>query len=183
LKAFAMKNTNAALPATNPMMDAAIDYSNRGWPVFPCDPSTKQPYTTKGFKDATTDVNQICDWWTRYPAAMVGLPTGTVSGLWVLDIDVKPDANGAIELAKLEAANGALPTTLTASTPSGGTHYYFRYAEGVKNRGALNRESTFAVKVGMSSRRVPSETMGAITTGTPTLKNLLSHQIGFWHLS
>src|SRR6266550_9614443 len=87
LKALAMRNVNAALAATNPTMDAAIEYAKRGWPVFPCNPSTKQPYTAKGFKDATTDVNQICDWWTRHPAAMVGLPTGTTSGFWALDID------------------------------------------------------------------------------------------------
>jgi hypothetical protein len=109
LKAFAMRNMNAALAATNPVMDAAIEYANRGWPVFPCNPSTKQPYTNNGFKDATTDINQICDWWTLHPAAMIGLPTGTVTGFWVLDIDLKPDANGATGLAKLEAANGVLP--------------------------------------------------------------------------
>jgi hypothetical protein len=122
---------------TNPIIGAAIEYANRGWPVFPCHPSTKQPYTAKGFKDATTDVNQISVWWNLHPTAMIGVPTGTASGLWVLDIDVKSNANGAIELAKLEAANGSLPSTLKVSTPSGGTHYYFKHTEGVKNRGGL----------------------------------------------
>jgi hypothetical protein len=132
-----MRNMNAALAATNPMMEAAIEYANRGWPVFPCNPSTKQPFTVKGFKDATTDINQICVWWTRHPSAMIGLPTGIASGFWALDIDVKPDANGATALAMLELTNGALPVTMTASTPSGGTHYYFKYTDGVKNRGGL----------------------------------------------
>jgi hypothetical protein len=122
---------------TNPIMDAAIEYANRGWPVFPCNPSTKQPYTAKGFNDSSTDVNQICDWWTRHPSAMIGVPTGAASGFWALDIDVKPDANGATALAKLEATNGILPTTPMVSTPSCGTHYYFKHQDGVKNRGGL----------------------------------------------
>jgi hypothetical protein len=127
----------AASQALNPIMDTALAYANQGWPVFPCNPATKQPYTLKGFKVATTDANQIIDWWSGYPKAMIGVPTGVASGIWVLDIDVKPDTNGAAELAKLERANGALPVTLTASTPSGGTHYYFQFDEGIRNRGSL----------------------------------------------
>jgi hypothetical protein len=121
----------------NSIMDAAINYANQSWPVFPCDPATKQPYTSKGFKAATTEASQIVDWWSKFPKAMIGVPTGAASGIWVLDIDVKPDADGAVELAKLEQAHGALPPTLTASTPSGGKHLYFRYTEGIKNRGSF----------------------------------------------
>ena len=64
-------------------------------------------------------------------------PTGAASGIWVLDIDVKPDANGAAELAKLEQIHGRLPKTLIVSTPSGGTHYYFQHTEGIGNRGRV----------------------------------------------
>ena len=65
-----------AQATTNRMMDSAIDCANRGWPVFPCNPSTKQPLTAKGFKDASIDINRIVDWWTRHPDAMIGVPTG-----------------------------------------------------------------------------------------------------------
>jgi hypothetical protein len=68
---------------------------------------------------------------------MIGMPTGAASGIWVLDIDVKPDANGAAELAKLEQIHGRLPKTLIVSTPSGGTHYYFQHTEGIGNRGRV----------------------------------------------
>jgi Bifunctional DNA primase/polymerase, N-terminal/AAA domain len=129
----------ASNPVTvsNPTLDAAIAYAERGWPVFPCDPATKQPYTSKGFKAATRDVRQISSWWARHPSAMIGVPTGVASGVWVLDIDMKSNANGAAALAKLEADNGVLPTTPKASTPSGGTHYYFKHQADVKNRGGL----------------------------------------------
>jgi hypothetical protein len=68
---------------------------------------------------------------------MIGIPTGAASGIWVLDIDMKSEADGAAQLAKLEQANGRLPTTMIASTPSGGTHYYFKYEEGIRNRGSF----------------------------------------------
>lgn len=60
--------------------------ANYGFPVFPCKPS-KQPYTTNGFKDATTSLDTIEEWWTRWPDALVGVPTGTASGLLVVDVD------------------------------------------------------------------------------------------------
>jgi hypothetical protein len=172
----------SAAVETNPILDAAIDYANRGLPVFPCDPSTKQPYTSKGFKDASTDVNQICAWWTRYPSAMIGLPTGAVSGFWALDIDVKADANGEIALAKLESANGDLPATPIASTPSGGRHYYFKHQAGV-NRGGLEPGIEFAATADMLLRRVLSKTMALITNGNTNPKNLPKRQRGFWSLS
>lgn len=118
-------------------LETALTYASQGWPVFPCDPATKQPYIRTGFKAATTDANQITAWWRQYPTAMVGLPTGAASGIWVLDIDLKPGANGAAELAKLEATHGNLPTTLIASTPSGGLHIYFSHVEGIRNRGSF----------------------------------------------
>lgn len=126
---------NSEQQPLNPKLGAALEYAKAGWPVFPCSPATKQPYTPNGFKAATTDTKQIIDWWSKYPYAMIGVPTGSASGVWVLDIDAKPDANGAVELAKLKQANGDLPTTLIASTPSGGLHYYFRHVDGIKNRG------------------------------------------------
>jgi hypothetical protein len=125
------------LHAFHPILNAAIEHANRGWPVFPCDSATKKPYTPNGFKDASTDVNQIMNWWSKYPNAMIGARTGAASGVWVLDIDVKQDANGPAELAKLEQTNGALPATLIASTPSGGKHYYFTHADGIRNRGSF----------------------------------------------
>jgi hypothetical protein len=116
---------------------AALEYAKSGWPVFPCNPTNKQPYTPKGFKDASTDPKQVAAWWSKHPNAMIGMPTGAASGVWVVDVDVKPNAKGAEELADLEKANGALPKTVVASTPSGGTHYYFGYVDGIGNRGGF----------------------------------------------
>lgn len=55
-------------------------------PVFPCG-KDKRPLTEHGFKDATTDEGRVRRWWTRFPDALIGVPTGSASGLLVIDID------------------------------------------------------------------------------------------------
>src|SRR5439155_25092554 len=79
-------------------LDAALQYSRRKWPVFPCHWTAerrKRPLIENGFHAAIIDSAQIRDWWGRWPNALIGVPTGPVSGFVVLDVDVKrPEANG-----------------------------------------------------------------------------------------
>lgn len=141
-------------PKTKTPLDVALDYAAQDWPVFPCrhaddeviDTNTgeievrakaKAPLTHNGFKSATADRQAVTAFWSRFPNAMIGIPTGEPIGAFVVDIDVKADINGFDWLREMEAKHGRLPDTLTANTASGGQHLYFRYVEGVRNRGAL----------------------------------------------
>lgn len=111
------------------ILNTALKYAEKGYPVFPCRPSNKRPYTRHGFKDATTDVQQIISWWKRWPNAMIGLATGKVSGIWALDLDMPKtpgEDSGEAYLEKLEEAYGKLPPTWTQETPSGGKHHFFK---------------------------------------------------------
>jgi putative DNA primase/helicase len=112
-------------PATP--LAAALAYTRRGWPVFPCHwqgGRRKRPLIEHGLHAATTGQVQICRWWTRWPAALIGLPTGKASGFVVLDIDTKdPAANGYDTLKALGRAT--LPDTPMVHTASGGLHAYF----------------------------------------------------------
>lgn len=108
----------------------------RGWPVFPC-AASKQPLTRRGFKDATTDETIIAAWSARWPDALVGLPTGEASGLFVLDVDRHGDADG---FATLEANGWPLPVTATHRTRSDGAHHLFQHVAGLRcNAGKLGR--------------------------------------------
>jgi hypothetical protein len=93
-------------------------------PVFPCEPAAKRPLTRNGHWDATTDPHAIGRWWRRWPSANVGVPTGKMSGVVVLDVDV--DDGGLESLAKLERAGAPAPTTAKARTGGGGIHIFFR---------------------------------------------------------
>jgi hypothetical protein len=110
------------------ILDAALHYARvLRLPVFPCNPDGKRPYTVHGFKDASREEAQIRSWWERFPDAMIGIPTGEVSGTWVLDIDVDPvkGVNGFPLWSELLARNGEVPATLTCITPRGGRHLFF----------------------------------------------------------
>lgn len=133
-----------ATPET-PMLELALDYAARGIPVFPCrevdseEGSAKQPYTSNGFRGATTRENIIRRWWKDHPNAAVGMPTGRASGIWVLDIDIKPDVDGLEAVRRLEQEHSPLPETRTVMTPSGGQHMLFKYVDGIGNRGRFDR--------------------------------------------
>src|SRR4051794_36967936 len=108
--------------------DAALKIAAKGKPVFPCKPN-KRPYTPNGFKDATTHPARVNAYWNRHQGAKIGMPTGTASGVFVIDVD-RLDALG--ELPR------ELPETLTIRTASGGLHFYFNHVAGITNqRGRL----------------------------------------------
>jgi len=145
-----MENNIQVFSGEDPMLDVALSYTARNWPVFPCRAAdeefvdedglieilaTKTPLTSNGFRGATLNERIVRELWRRNPGAMIGVPTGAPIGAWVLDID--PKHGGPDTLAALEAEHGALPATLTAETTSGGRHYFFKHKAGVRNRGAL----------------------------------------------
>jgi putative DNA primase/helicase len=122
---------------------AALQFTARGFCVFPCHPATKQPLVKSsvagqgGHKLATTDTAEISGWWRRYPKAMIGLPTGLNIGAFVVDIDAGvDDATGEIFsaeqiLSDLECELGCpLPATVSCTTPRGGLHLYFAVPAG-----------------------------------------------------
>lgn len=108
---------------SNALLDAALTYAARGWPVHPCR-ADKTPYAENGVIDATTDPAVIRGWWQAWPRANVAIDVGS-AGFMVLDLDPGHD------MAALEQAVGKLPNTLLrARTPRGGQHLFFALAEG-----------------------------------------------------
>jgi DNA-binding transcriptional ArsR family regulator len=129
------------------LLDAALWYARR-WkkPVFPlhsvdetdrcscggkpgCKPG-KHPRIPNGHHGATTDPDRIGRWWSQWPDANIGIPTGERSGILVLDID----DHGFTSLDALEEEHGQLPETLTVRTGGGGMHAYFEYPTGSELR-------------------------------------------------
>ena len=110
---------------TDGMLDAALVYAGRGWPVFPCQPGGKEPATRHGFRDASTDPGQIRSWWTRQPHANVAIATGA-PGPDVLDVDQHgPAGNGYAAYCELGVAGLLDQMLAVVATPRGGLHAYF----------------------------------------------------------
>jgi hypothetical protein len=101
-----------------------------GVPVFPCVPLGKRPACAHGFQEATTDVDQITEWWTTAPDCNLAVPTGLFFD--VIDVDGLEGANALEEWIDEQGEDPRLynPTVLT---PSGGYHVYVG-PTGVGNR-------------------------------------------------
>lgn len=94
-----------------------------------CDSPGKHPlapWTRYQHQHATPD--EITHWWRGWPQANVGVVTGRVSGIVVLDVD--PRAGGDEALRDLEAQYGPLPETPEVLTGGGGRHIYMAYPDG-----------------------------------------------------
>ena len=107
---------------------AALDYAKRGLAVFPLAERDKVPCIAGGFKNATTDPEQIAAFWKHRPNANIGIATGGMSGGLVVidcDYDEARGEDGMRTVRSFEAANGEFPDSACVSTPRGGEHLYF----------------------------------------------------------
>jgi hypothetical protein len=106
------------------MLAYAVEYAVNNWAVFPLKgkmPAIPTSLGGHGVLDATTDVDQVVDWWSgRHRGANIG--ARVPASMFVLDVD------DLAALADLEAEHGALPNTLTtiSGRAAGGKHMYFR---------------------------------------------------------
>lgn len=112
-------------PNTN--LRHALEYAELGWHVFPVN-KDKKPLTVNGFKDATVDQNAIRAFWANHPEANIGVATGSISGIIVLDVD--PSENNVEEvLWELVKLKGSFPQSVAAKSGGGGYHFYFRHPQ------------------------------------------------------
>jgi KaiC/GvpD/RAD55 family RecA-like ATPase len=111
------------MPST--ALDAALAYADRGWFVFPVQTApNKRPLCEGGFRSATTDHTTIVEWWTRWPAAQVGIDCGQ-SGIVCVDLDQKDAVNGADSWNVLEMDHGGANCGLCMKTPRGNGQQLF----------------------------------------------------------
>lgn len=121
-------NAPPQLPEDQLFGRVAMPYAKMGKPVFPCKPDTKAPMIEGGFKRATTERTIIAEWARQYQKAMVGMPTGKVSGVSVLDFDPMCGATP-------EQMLPGMPETRTHGTPNGGVHKLFKYTPDLRTIG------------------------------------------------
>ena len=110
---------------TSSVLRQALAFAASGWPVLPCLPGQKMPATTHGYRDATTDPDQITAWFGRHPDRNLAIATGA-PGPDVLDVDDHgPAGNGYPAFRQLQEAGLLDSATVYVRSPSGGLHAYF----------------------------------------------------------
>jgi hypothetical protein len=136
-----MKGIGMKLRMTNSLLRAALDYAERGIPVFPChhpannwqrgrwsslECSCQQlgclhpgehPLSQRWLEEATTDAARIERCWLRRPEANIGLATGVMFDV----LDVAGPAGQSYRFPQ-----GITPAGPVARTGSGRWHYFVR---------------------------------------------------------
>jgi Bifunctional DNA primase/polymerase, N-terminal len=94
------------------------------WRGAECSDPGKHPVLS-GWREAPISVGR---WWALGGAWNIGIETGAVSGIVVIDVDPRHD--GDQTLAELEPKHGSLPPTWRFLTGGGGEHVLFRHPGG-----------------------------------------------------
>lgn len=110
------------------LFEAALEYTRKGFYVFPLNPKGKKVTRMFGKISSSRDEKDIIRWWKELPYLNVGIATSKYNdGIFVIDVDVKEDVNGVIALKELTFKyNLAIPETAVAKSGSGGYHLYFK---------------------------------------------------------
>lgn len=112
-------------------LDAALTYASWGWRVLPVIPNDKRPATAHGVNDATSDQEQIRDWWTKNPDYNIGIAAGEASGIVVFDIDPRNGGDDSWDAFIKE--HGDTPDGAYQLTAGGGQHYIANWQDGIKS--------------------------------------------------
>jgi hypothetical protein len=106
------------------MLEEALKLHKQGLSIIPCGRDKRPLVSWLPFQERQAAEYEVREWWTKNPDANIAIVTGKLSGLTVIDCDSNDAAGHFRSIYKGE--------TVTVKTPRG-THYYFKYAEGVRN--------------------------------------------------
>ena len=111
----------------NPILQEALSLSDQGFSIIPVE--AKKPLVKWGEyqKKRSTD-SELRGWWKQWPDAGIGIVTGKISDLYVIDKDwYKLTPEGLLQAkAELHALVPEHTTTVKVKSPRGGEHMWFK---------------------------------------------------------
>lgn len=102
------------------LLNSALWYASQSMSIFPTGRDKRPLIKWEKYQKERATPEQIKEWWTKFPDANIGIVTGAISGIVVVDIDTE---EGHDEIQKYIPESLETPT---ANTPKGGQHLYFK---------------------------------------------------------
>lgn len=113
----------------NQILEHALYYAEKlEWSIIPIGKDKKPLIAWKKFQTEKASSEQIKEWFRYYEGMNIGVVTGGISNLTIIDIDPR---HGGSDEALREIK------TVKVKTGGGGWHYYFQYEQGIQNRAGL----------------------------------------------
>lgn len=107
------------------MLRAALNYLSNGYSVIPLMPRSKKPLIDwKEYQSRRASESEVKEWFTKTKDANLGIVTGSVSGVSVVDLDGPEGIKSGAELKLTSSC-----TSLTGR----GKHLWYRNVEGLGN--------------------------------------------------
>src|SRR5437879_2963833 len=95
--------------------------------IFPIVENAKRPAVAHGFKDATSDLKKIGEWFDPEKSVTYNIAASPDDhGCFVVDVDVKNNGIASWEQFKRDYSFTEEDCGFIVATPSGGRHYWFR---------------------------------------------------------
>lgn len=105
----------------NELRNAATEYHRKGYSVIPLKPNSKEPAISwTDYQKRLMSLADITAYWIENPDYNVGIITGKISGISVIDID------GDDGVESIRNAPFTMPQTKVVKTPNG-YHHYLKY--------------------------------------------------------
>jgi Bifunctional DNA primase/polymerase, N-terminal/Primase C terminal 1 (PriCT-1) len=116
---------------------AARHYVSLGWSVIPIQARGDRPLVPwLEFQQRVASAEEIDRWFRQWPDANIGIVTGGLSGLIVIDVD--PAHRGSDSLDAIERKHGPFAPGIEATPAGGGRHLYFEHpGRSIPNRAGL----------------------------------------------
>lgn len=100
----------------NDILASALHYYDLGFSVIPVGQNKIPLIDWKKYQQERVDKETIKNWWRQFPKANIGVITGAISGIIVIDVE----AGGKVE---------NLPPTVISRTGGGGWHYFYKHPQ------------------------------------------------------
>ncbi len=96
------------------ILEVAIDYQQKGFSVIPCGKDKRPLIPWKAYQKRRASIEEIKEWHRRFPDMNIGIVTGAISGIVVVDVEKDGDMDG-------------YPPTVTAKSGGGGKHFVYKH--------------------------------------------------------